>query len=161
MPIGRKARRMRASPAEDSLMLTATLLKMPAFLASQTQSGGWSEAVADRQNWLPGAIAALGIAMITTVLLRRWLKRTRQARQTAATPIREQRERMQGRAERDSLDRLMVETGLDREAFASQEPMARFGNPREIGDAVVWLLSDQSSFVTGVAMPVDGGYTAI
>ncbi len=59
------------------------------------------------------------------------------------------------------VDRLMAETGLDRSAFEQQEPMARFGDPREIGDAVVWLLSDQSSFVTGVAMPVDGGYTAI
>jgi NAD(P)-dependent dehydrogenase (short-subunit alcohol dehydrogenase family) len=39
--------------------------------------------------------------------------------------------------------------------------MARFGNPREIGEAVVWLLSDYASFVTGIAMPVDGGYTAI
>ncbi len=59
------------------------------------------------------------------------------------------------------VDRLMAETGLDRSTFEQQEPMARFGDPREIGDAVVWLLSDQSSFVTGVAMPVDGGYTAI
>jgi NAD(P)-dependent dehydrogenase (short-subunit alcohol dehydrogenase family) len=59
------------------------------------------------------------------------------------------------------LDRLIGETGLDRESFESQEPMARFGNAREIGEAVAWLLSDQSSFVTGIAMPVDGGYTAI
>jgi NAD(P)-dependent dehydrogenase (short-subunit alcohol dehydrogenase family) len=66
-----------------------------------------------------------------------------------------------GVIETPMLDRLVVETGLDRESFASQEPMARFGDPREIGEAVVWLLSDQSSFVTGVAMPVDGGYTAI
>ena len=66
-----------------------------------------------------------------------------------------------GVIETPMLDRLMSETGLDREAFESQEPMARFGNPREIGEAVVWLLSEQSSFVTGVAMPVDGGYTAL
>ena len=59
------------------------------------------------------------------------------------------------------VDRLMAETGLDRSTFEQQEPMARFGDPREISDAVVWLLSDQSSFVTGVAMPIDGGYTAI
>lgn len=90
-------------------MLTALSPKMLGHLATQAQTGGWSEAVADRQHWLPGAIAALGIAMITTVLLRRWLKRTRQVRQAAGAPIREQRERLQGRAERDSLDRLMVE----------------------------------------------------
>ena len=66
-----------------------------------------------------------------------------------------------GVIETPMLDRLMEETGLDKESFQAQEPMSRFGDPREIGEAVVWLLSDQSSFVTGIAMPVDGGYTAI
>lgn len=59
------------------------------------------------------------------------------------------------------VDRLMADTGLERSSFEAQEPMARFGEPREIAEAVVWLLSDHSSFVTGVAMPVDGGYTAV
>ncbi len=59
------------------------------------------------------------------------------------------------------VDRLMNDTGLERSSFEAQEPMARFGEPREIAEAVVWLLSDHSSFVTGVAMPVDGGYTAV
>jgi NAD(P)-dependent dehydrogenase (short-subunit alcohol dehydrogenase family) len=66
-----------------------------------------------------------------------------------------------GVVETPMLDRLMSETGVDRAAFEDQEPMARFGEPREIGDAVVWLLSEHSSFVTGIAMPVDGGYTAL
>ena len=66
-----------------------------------------------------------------------------------------------GVIETPMLDRLMRETGLDREAFENQEPMARFGQPQEIGAAVAWLLSEQSSFVTGIAMPVDGGYTAV
>jgi NAD(P)-dependent dehydrogenase (short-subunit alcohol dehydrogenase family) len=30
----------------------------------------------------------------------------------------------------------------------------------EVADAVVWLCSDKSSYVTGIALPVDGGYTA-
>jgi len=41
-----------------------------------------------------------------------------------------------------------------------QEPIGRLGQPGEIGEAVIWLLSDLSSFVTGIAMPVDGGYVA-
>jgi len=66
-----------------------------------------------------------------------------------------------GVIETPMLERIMAETGLDRAAFENQEPMNRFGDPREIGEAVVWLLSAHSSFVTGVALPVDGGYTAV
>lgn len=39
-------------------------------------------------------------------------------------------------------------------------PMARYGKPEEITGAALWLLSEQSSFVTGAVVPVDGGYTA-
>jgi NAD(P)-dependent dehydrogenase (short-subunit alcohol dehydrogenase family) len=39
-------------------------------------------------------------------------------------------------------------------------PMARFGTPREIATAAVFLASDDSSYITGVALPVDGGYVA-
>ncbi len=66
-----------------------------------------------------------------------------------------------GMIETPMLDRLMTGSGLGREALLMQEPMNRFGDPQEIGEAVLWLLSEQSSFVTGLAMPVDGGYTAI
>jgi len=59
------------------------------------------------------------------------------------------------------IDRLMDDTGLDEQNFKAQEPMDRLGKPGEIAEAAVWLLSDQASFVTGIAMPVDGGYTAI
>jgi len=37
-------------------------------------------------------------------------------------------------------------------------PMQRFGRPDEIAGAALFLASDDASFVTGVAMPVDGGY---
>jgi NAD(P)-dependent dehydrogenase (short-subunit alcohol dehydrogenase family) len=38
--------------------------------------------------------------------------------------------------------------------------MKRFANPGEISAAILWLLSDASSFVTGTVMPVDGGFSA-
>lgn len=59
------------------------------------------------------------------------------------------------------VDRMTASTGISHQALIDQEPMARLGEPREIGEAVIWLLSDLSSFVTGVALPVDGGYTAV
>lgn len=37
--------------------------------------------------------------------------------------------------------------------------LGRFGQPGEVAEAVIWLLSDRSSFVTGLPMTVDAGYT--
>jgi NAD(P)-dependent dehydrogenase (short-subunit alcohol dehydrogenase family) len=39
-------------------------------------------------------------------------------------------------------------------------PMGRVGQPIEIAHAALWLASDEASFVTGVALPIDGGFTA-
>ena len=39
-------------------------------------------------------------------------------------------------------------------------PMARFGDPEELLGIVLWLLSPASAFVTGVVVPVDGGFSA-
>lgn len=39
-------------------------------------------------------------------------------------------------------------------------PLARWGKPTEIATAAVFLASEDSSFITGVALPVDGGYVA-
>lgn len=63
--------------------------------------------------------------------------------------------------------RELVEDGLERGEYGSYEegisdwssdvPMGRVGDPMELGDAVAYLSSERASFITGVALPVDGG----
>lgn len=42
----------------------------------------------------------------------------------------------------------------------ASQPNGRFASPEEVAAVVTWLCSDAASFVTGAALPVDGGYTA-
>ena len=49
---------------------------------------------------------------------------------------------------------------LAKKRQADSFPMKRIASPEEIAKATVWLCSDDASFITGVALPVDGGYTA-
>ncbi len=42
----------------------------------------------------------------------------------------------------------------------SSTPMGKFGEPNDMGGTVLFLLSDLSAFITGIVIPVDGGYSA-
>lgn len=46
------------------------------------------------------------------------------------------------------------------EAIERMHPIGRLGEPREVAQAILFLASDDASFVTGVILPVDGGYLA-
>ena len=50
--------------------------------------------------------------------------------------------------------------GMNKQDFIAGEPIGRMGRPEEIGEGVLWLLSDAASFVTGHAMSIDGGWVA-
>ncbi len=43
---------------------------------------------------------------------------------------------------------------------ASTSPLGRYGQPHEVANAALFLVSDDASYITGVALPVDGGITA-
>jgi NAD(P)-dependent dehydrogenase (short-subunit alcohol dehydrogenase family) len=46
------------------------------------------------------------------------------------------------------------------ETIKAAHPMKRLGEPREVAEAILFLASDQASFVTGAVLSVDGGYLA-
>jgi 2,5-dichloro-2,5-cyclohexadiene-1,4-diol dehydrogenase 1 len=44
---------------------------------------------------------------------------------------------------------------------ADMQPTKRIGNAAEVAEGALWLLSDAASFVTGISLPVDGGYSMV
>ena len=45
------------------------------------------------------------------------------------------------------------------EAISAQHPIGRLGEPAEVAQAILFLASDDASFITGAVLPVDGGYS--
>ncbi len=65
------------------------------------------------------------------------------------------------RASRDHMEKV----GMSLEEFVAQEGpkhlLNRVGEPREVAQAILFLASDEASFITGTHLMVDGGYTAV
>lgn len=47
------------------------------------------------------------------------------------------------------------------EGFAASNPLKRFGNPKEIADAVLFLASDEASYINGIELAIDGGLSQV
>ena len=69
-----------------------------------------------------------------------------------------------GTVESPSLDQRLRDTGdydAAKKAFIARQPIGRIGQPEEIAALVVYLASDESSYTTGVAHVIDGGWANI
>ena len=64
-----------------------------------------------------------------------------------------------GLIETDMTADLMKDENLMKE-WSKEYPIGRFGKPEDVANACLYLASDESSFVTGTVLPVDGGFTA-
>ncbi len=65
-----------------------------------------------------------------------------------------------GTIETPMVDRMVASAELDKDASVESAAIPRLGRASEVADAVLWLCSTSSSYVTGVSLPVDGGLAA-
>ena len=64
-----------------------------------------------------------------------------------------------GLIETEMTEDLMKDADLMKE-WSKEYPIGRFGRAEDVANACLYLASDESSFVTGTVLPVDGGFTA-
>ena len=59
------------------------------------------------------------------------------------------------------IEEMLVRDPGAEERLLTHQPIGRLGKPEEVAEAVLWLCSERASLMAGVALPVDGGYTAV
>lgn len=93
--------------------------------------------------------AKAAVEMMTKVLAIEWADRG--VRVNAVAP---------GVTRTEMVERAIATGAVDEAQYSSRTPMRRLGEPTEIAEAVLFLASDASSFVTGTTLVVDGGWSA-
>ncbi len=141
------------------LNMTAMYRMCRAFLPGMLENGGGSiinmasavgSLIAAPNRFVYGATKA-GVIGITKAIAADFI--TRGIRANAICP---------GTVESPSLEQRLRDTGdyeAAKKAFIARQPIGRIGKAEEIAALVVYLASDESSYTTGVAHPIDGGWT--
>jgi 2-keto-3-deoxy-L-fuconate dehydrogenase len=141
------------------LNMTAMYRMCRAFLPGMLENGGGSiinmasavgSLIAAPNRFVYGATKA-GVIGITKAIAADFI--TRGIRVNAICP---------GTVESPSLEQRLRDTGdyeAAKKAFIARQPIGRIGKAEEIAALVVYLASDESSYTTGVAHPIDGGWT--
>src|SRR5919197_1491094 len=93
--------------------------------------------------------AKAGIAHLTRVLAIEWAKYN--IRVNAIAP---------GYVRTPLVEQVINDGKLEEKHIAERTPLGRLARPQEIAAAAVFLLSDEASYITGVTLPVEGGYLA-
>ena len=141
------------------LNMTAMYRMCRAFLPGMLENGGGSiinmasavgSLIAAPNRFVYGATKA-GVIGLTKAIAADFI--TRGIRANAICP---------GTVESPSLEQRLRDTGdyeAAKKAFIARQPIGRIGKAEEIAALVVYLASDESSYTTGVAHPIDGGWT--
>lgn len=59
------------------------------------------------------------------------------------------------------MNALKIMKTTEKEFTSKVSYLERFGQPHEVAQGSLWLSSDGSSYITGIALPIDGGYMAM
>jgi NAD(P)-dependent dehydrogenase (short-subunit alcohol dehydrogenase family) len=140
-----------------AINLTGVWLCMKAEIAQMLKQGGGGAIVNTSSGaglagvrGMPAYVAAKhGVAGLTRAAAIEYGKHNIRVNAVCPGPIRT-----------PMMDRLLGKRPDAEARFARGGPLKRLGEPSEIGETVAWLCSDHASYVTGLPMPVDGGFMA-
>ena len=140
-----------------AINLTGVWLCMKAEIAQMLKQGGGGAVVNTSSGaglagvrGMPAYVAAKhGVAGLTRAAAIEYGKHNIRVNAVCPGPIRT-----------PMMDRLLGKRPDAEARFARGGPLKRLGEPSEIGETVAWLCSDHASYVTGLPMPVDGGFMA-
>lgn len=107
------------------------------------------------QSWLPTPMqvhacsAKAGVDQLTRTLAMEWGPAGVRVNAISPGPI----------EDTEGFDRLTPQEGDAKEKLARSIPLRRNGFKEDIANAALWLASDSASYVTGIVLPVDGGWS--